>query len=257
MANSPIEISTHFFKTDDGIRLAWHEAGEGRPMVLFHGLFSNAHTNWVKYGAVATIVARGVRLIMPDLRAHGQSDAPHDASAYTKDILARDGLALLRHLGLNDGDYDLGGYSLGGRTTARMLIHGARPGKAVLAGMGLQGMLDAGSRIRHFRHVLEEFDAHPQGSGAWMAAQFLRTTGGDPKALIHILDTFVDSTEAELRAITTPALVISGNADDDNGSTEALAALLPNAIYATIPGNHMSAVTKPELGEAIASFLAG
>ncbi len=31
---------------------------------------------------------------------------------------------------------------------------------------------------------------------------------------------------------------------------------LPNARYQEIPGTHMSSVTKPELGEAIADFLA-
>ena len=32
--------------------------------------------------------------------------------------------------------------------------------------------------------------------------------------------------------------------------------LCPNAQYEEIPGTHMSSVTKPELGEAIATFLA-
>ena len=45
----------------------------------------------------------------------------------------------------------------------------------------------------------------------------------------------------------------------DDGSTDAtpdLAAALPNARYVEIPGNHMSAVTRPELGAAIRDFLA-
>jgi hypothetical protein len=32
--------------------------------------------------------------------------------------------------------------------------------------------------------------------------------------------------------------------------------LLPNATFVEVPGNHMSAVTKPDLGQAIADFLA-
>jgi hypothetical protein len=36
----------------------------------------------------------------------------------------------------------------------------------------------------------------------------------------------------------------------------ALADALPNARYVEVPGNHMSAVVKPELGQAIADFLA-
>jgi hypothetical protein len=49
--------------------------------------------------------------------------------------------------------------------------------------------------------------------------------------------------------------VLSGADDHDNGSSEALAALLPRGEYVAVPGNHMSAVIKPELGTAIGDFL--
>ena len=52
-----------------------------------------------------------------------------------------------------------------------------------------------------------------------------------------------------------PTLVVCGSEDDDNGSAEELANVLPNAVFEEIPGTHMSSVTKPELGEAIARFL--
>jgi pimeloyl-ACP methyl ester carboxylesterase len=89
-----------------------------------------------------------------------------------------------------------------------------------------------------------------------MAEAFLKTTGGDPEALLPLLDSFVDSSEAELRAIAMPTLVLSGADDRDNGSADALAELLPDASHVEVPGNHMSAVTKPDLGIAIADFLA-
>jgi pimeloyl-ACP methyl ester carboxylesterase len=53
-----------------------------------------------------------------------------------------------------------------------------------------------------------------------------------------------------------PTLVLTGVDDHDNGSSEALVEMLPNARLVEIPGNHMSAVTKPEFGHAIADFLA-
>jgi pimeloyl-ACP methyl ester carboxylesterase len=52
-----------------------------------------------------------------------------------------------------------------------------------------------------------------------------------------------------------PTLVLSGAEDQDNGPAEALADLLPEGRYVEVPGNHMSAVTKPDLGRAIADFL--
>lgn len=221
--------------------------------MLLHGLFSNAETNWIRFGHAAEIAGRGFRVIMPDLRGHGRSAAPHDPAAYPPDILARDGMELIAHLGLSN--YDLGGYSLGGRTSARMAILGARPRRLIVSGMGLRGMLETGRRSHHFHKVLTGIGTHERGSPEWLAEAFLKTTGVDPQAMLPLLDSFVDSTEAELRAITMPTLVLAGDEDKDNGPAEALAELLPDARFVEVPGNHMSAVTKPELGKAIADFL--
>ncbi len=248
-----ISATTHRFVSFDGVDLAWHELGTGRPVVLIHGYFSDAATNWLRYGHAAKIAARGHRVILPDLRAHGDSARPHDAAAYPPDALARDGMALLAHLGLTD--YDLGGYSLGARTTVRMLTMGATPGKVVLSGMGLEGLLDTGRRAAHFRRILTNPGSFERGSPEWMAEAFLKTTGGDPVALLGILDTFVDTSRDALAAIAQPVLVLAGVDDDDNGSHRALADLLPDARLVETPGNHMSAVVKPELGDAIAEFL--
>ena len=248
-----MELTTHRFTASDGIELAWHELGEGRPVILLHGLFSDADTNWIRFGHAAELAKRGFRAIMLDLRAHGASSAPHDEACYPPDVLARDGMELIAHLGLTD--YDLGGYSLGARTSARMVILGARPRRLVIAGMGLRGMLETGRRSAHFRKVLTGMGTHPRGSDEWMAEAFLKTTGGDPKALLPLLGSFVDSTEAELRGIAVPALVLSGIEDQDNGPAEDLARLLPDARFVEVPGNHMNAVTRPELGRAIADFL--
>lgn len=243
----------HYFTAADNTRLAWHELGEGRVVVLLHGLFSDAETNWLKFGHAKQIAKAGFRVIMPDLRAHGESDKPHDPDAYPPDILAEDGLALLQHLGLHD--YDLGGYSLGGRTAVRMVLKGASPRRLIVSGMGLRGLLSTGPRAAHFKAILQGLGTHERGSPEWLAEAFLNTTGGDPEALLPLLDSFIDSTEAELATLAMPTLALMGVEDDDNGSGEALAELLPDGHYVAVPGNHMSAVTKPELGREIADFL--
>ncbi len=251
MASSP---NRHVFSAPDGTELAWHELGEGKPIVLLHGLFSDAETNWIRFGHAAEIAGRGFRVVMPDLRGHGTSARPHDAESYPPDILAHDGLALIEHLGLSG--YDLGGYSLGGRTAVRMVIMGASPDRLIVSGMGLQGLLATGPRSAHFKQILTGLGTHERGSPEWMAEAFLKTTGGDPDALLPLLDSFVDTGEAELRSIDIPTLVVTGEEDRDNGSSEELAGLLPDARFVEVPGNHMSSVTKPELGRAIADFLA-
>ena len=86
-----MEATRHEFTAADGVRLSWAEMGEGeaRPVVLLHGLFSDAETNWLKFGHAAQIAARGLRVIMPDLRAHGMSDKPHDQASYPPDTYGR------------------------------------------------------------------------------------------------------------------------------------------------------------------------
>jgi pimeloyl-ACP methyl ester carboxylesterase len=242
-------ITTHSFKTNDGLMITWREVGEGRPLVLIHGYFSEADTNWIKFGHAKLLADAGFRVIMPDLRAHGLSDKPHDPRHYPRDILADDQFALIAHLGLTD--YDLGGYSLGGRTVARMLARSARPGRAIIAGMGLSGLTSTEKRGDHFRFILDNLGKHERGSPEWLAEAFLKTTGGDPLALRHILGSFVDTSEEQLRSFDVPIAVICGVDDQDNGSATALADIIPRGKLFAVPGNHMSVITKPQFGEAM------
>lgn len=243
------------FNASDGISIHVRDVGQGRPLILVHGYFSEADTNWIKYGHAALLAEAGYRVIMPDLRAHGLSGKPHDPAHYPKDILADDQFALIDHLGLTD--FDLGGYSLGGRTVARMLAQGCRPAKAIISGMGLEGLSDTGKRAGHFRHVLTNLGKHERGSSAFMAEAFLKTTGGDPVALLGILDTFVDTPAEAIAEFDLPVAVICGEEDQDNGSASALAEALPQGELISVPGNHMSAVIKPELGQKMRGFLLG
>jgi pimeloyl-ACP methyl ester carboxylesterase len=244
---------TYHFPAFDGAQLAYHDIGEGRPVVLFHGLFSDAQTNWIKYGHAAAIARQGFRVIMADLRAHGDSAKPHDAAAYPVDVLVDDGLALIAHLGLTD--YDLGGYSLGGRTVARMLVRGATPGRAIIAGMGYAGLTQSAARTSYFKDILDNLGSFEKFSPEWTVEAFLKTTQGDTVALRHLLDSFIPTPPADIAAITIPTLVLAGVDDNDNGSADELATALRHATMQHVPGNHMSAVTKPELGLAMAAFL--
>jgi pimeloyl-ACP methyl ester carboxylesterase len=248
------ELRTHFWTTSDGIRLAFHEVGEGRAVILLHGLFSDAQMNWIKFGHAERIAAAGFRVIMPDLRAHGRSGKPHGAEHYPSGILARDLRELVEHLGL--GDFDLGGFSLGARTVVEAVGEGMRPRKAVLGGAGLEGLRNWKRRKDFFLEAIAMFDEVERGDPHWLSIQFMKSQKVDREAARLLLDSFEDSRPEWLRAFTMPTLVVCGSEDDDNGSAEELAEALPNAIFEEIPGTHMSSVTRPEFGEAIASFLA-
>jgi pimeloyl-ACP methyl ester carboxylesterase len=250
MAEPPVQ----YYAGRDGTKLAYRELGQGRPVVLIHGYFSNAMTNWVRYGHAAAVAGRGFRVIMPDLRGHGDSARPQDPAFYPKDVLADDGFALIEALGLTQ--YALGGYSLGARTTVRMLARGAAPARAVIAGMGLDGVTHASARNAHFRRILEHQGGWDRRSAEGKAEAFMKSTGADPVAGLYLLDSNVDTPPEVLATIRVPVLVLAGDEDDDNGTAEDLAAALPSGQAARVPGNHMSAVAQPDLGRAIADYLA-
>jgi pimeloyl-ACP methyl ester carboxylesterase len=247
-------VPTHYWTSSDGVELAYHETGEGRPVILLHGLFSDANVNWIKFGHAERIAARGFRVIMPDLRAHGLSGKPHGAEHYPKGILARDVRELVAHLGLTD--FDLAGFSLGARTTVEAVGEGMRPRRAVLGGAGLEGLRNWKRRKDFFVEAIALFDKVQRGDPHWLSIQFMKSQKVDLIAAGLLLDSFEDAFLAWLEAFTMPTLVVCGSEDDDNGSAEELANVLPNATFVEVPGTHMSSVTKPEFGEAIASFLA-
>ncbi|AMG75820.1 alpha/beta fold hydrolase [Sphingopyxis granuli] len=248
-----MSIEPQYFDARDGVRLAWREMGEGRPVVLLHGLFSSAEVNWIKFGTAARIAAEGYRVVMPDLRVHGSSAAPHDAALYPPDVLVNDLADLVAHLGLSA--FDLGGFSLGARTSVRAVVAGMAPGRLILGGMGLAGLAGWQRRGQFFKRVIAEYDSAKRGDDSWLSIQFMKTMKIDRIAAGHLLDSFTDTPPDALAALTMPTLVVCGDRDRDNGSAEDLVAALPDAVLATIPGTHMSSVTEPELGQAIAAFL--
>jgi pimeloyl-ACP methyl ester carboxylesterase len=248
------DISLHRFAARDGVPLVWREMGQGAPVILLHGLFSNATVNWIKYGHAERIAAAGFRLILPDLRAHGDSTAPHDAVHYPADVLIDDLTDLIDHLALDQ--YDLGGFSLGARTSVRAVVSGLRPQRLVLGGMGLGGLAGWMSRSAFFQRVIADFETAKRGDDTWMAIQFMKTMGVDRIAAGHLLNSFTDTDPALLSRAAMPTLVVCGVDDRDNGSAPDLAAALPDARYVEVPGTHMSSVTEAALGQAIADFLA-
>jgi pimeloyl-ACP methyl ester carboxylesterase len=250
-------ITTEHFASFDGTRLAFHTEGEGRPVLLLHGLFSSAQMNWIKWGHGARLATAGFKAIMLDFRVHGQSEAPREASAYPPGVLVRDVAALAEHLGLEPGGFDLVGFSLGARTAIHAVGYGIlEPRRLAICGMGVAGLSDWERRADHFKRVIDEFDTIRPGDPAYTARTFLKSQGVDRVAARLLLDAMDDFDLARLAAITMPTAVICGDEDQDNGSAEELAALLPDARYIEVPGTHLNSVTKPDLGEALARFLA-
>lgn len=97
---------TEFITSDDGTRLAYHQYGDGEPVLLMHGGFVSSR-EWRPQ--IEELQDRW-RLIAVDLRGHGES--ARSRSEYAVPILARDMVRLLGRLGY-DSAYCVG-HSLGG-----------------------------------------------------------------------------------------------------------------------------------------------
>lgn len=80
---------THRYVTARGVRFHVAEAGEGEPLVMVHGW----PQHWFAWRHLIPPLAERYRVICPDLRGHGWSDAPPDG--YDKENLAADLIALM------------------------------------------------------------------------------------------------------------------------------------------------------------------
>ncbi len=246
----------HDYRGADGTRLSYTSLGAGPIVLLLHGLYSNADTNWVRYGTAQQLADAGYRAILPDFRGHGHSDTPTSADGWPADVLASDIEALVETLQPGP-DFVLGGYSLGCRTAARLLVRGLRPRAAILAGMGLDGIRSLQPRADWHIRIIRGRGSWPKGSAEYHAERFLEANIGNPDAMIPLLQGQVDTDIADVRKIALPTLVLVGNRDEYRQSALELADVLPAATFREIPGNHMTCISRPELGARIVEFLHG
>ena len=102
----------------EGHRITYDEFGTGdRVLVLVHGLLMNRRM----FDRLASEVARrGNRIVCIDLLGHGRSDRPEDMRLYSMPLFARQVVALLDHLGLEQAV--VGGTSLGANVSIEFAV---------------------------------------------------------------------------------------------------------------------------------------
>src|SRR6201999_3003091 len=92
----------------DGTKIHYEVHGSGPPLILTHG-YSSTSAMW--QGQIEALAKRH-RLILWDMRGHGQSDYPDDPAAYSEALTVGDIAALLDEVGAARAI--VGGLSLGG-----------------------------------------------------------------------------------------------------------------------------------------------
>lgn len=95
------------------MKLFFRELGKGKPIVILHGLFGMSD-NWISF---ARRLADNYRVILPDLRNHGQSPRSHSMNY---NAMAGDVFELLD--GLNLKECFLVGHSMGGKVAMTLAL---------------------------------------------------------------------------------------------------------------------------------------
>ena len=130
-----------FTRVDD-IQLAYTDAGLGQPVVLLHGYPFN-RTLWNEQ---VSALSNSYRVITPDLRGHGESDA--SPSAATMKRMAQDVAALLDHLEISR--VVIGGLSMGGYVALAFYKQfPSRVRALILADTRAQADTEEGKQTRH------------------------------------------------------------------------------------------------------------
>jgi pimeloyl-ACP methyl ester carboxylesterase len=229
-------------------------------ILLSHGYGATARM-WD--GQVAAFAARW-RLILWDMRGHGQSGDPRDPSAYSQALSVADMTAVLEACGVERAI--IGGLSLGGvMSLAFHLAHPERVRALMLFDTGpgfrnpearRQWNLRAEARARE----LEEKGLAEAGGGAETRLGHHRSAQGLAGAVRGMLAQYDSSLIDWLPRIAVPTLVLVG-AEDRHflAAADYMAAKIPGAQKVVIPGaGHAANLDQPELfNRAVADFLAG
>jgi len=256
-ATPPTPAPSGFFDSD-GVKIHYETFGEGRPIVLVHGLTSDLAVNWVAPTWIETLSSVR-RVIALDNRGHGQSDKPHDREAYAGDKMSQDVLRLMDYLGIEKAD--LFGYSMGAYISLDLLAHHPeRFDSAILGGIGEGFTFDAPETIQAISDAFAADDpsqiSDPWGK-AFRASAEVMVPENDLKALAACVFHLGEPIDyAALASVDIPVLVVVGANDILARTPSELAAAIPNSKLVTIPDtDHTSVVVDQRFKEAVLTFL--
>ncbi|HYE48119.1 MAG TPA: alpha/beta hydrolase [Azospirillaceae bacterium] len=268
------------FLARDGVRIAYDDVGQGRPLLLVHGW--DAHAGFF-HPQLAGLSGR-FRVVAPDLRGHRRSR--DGADGLTVELLARDVLDLMAHLDLS-GAVAVG-WSMGAMVLWRALLDGAAEridGMVVVDmsprvpngegwGHGMaRGYVDADTPraqaamkadwAAYSRRVARRLVAQGMPERAalagWAAAEF---AANDPAAMAQLWASLTGQDfRAELAAVETPTLILHGRRSQlyGPGTAAFLEKVLPRARRVAFDrSGHAPHLEEPDLfNRTIEEFAAG
>ena len=223
-----------YAKTPDGVQLHYEESGEGQTIVFVHE-FAGDHRSWE---AQMRYFSRRYHCVAYSARGYTPSDIPSKGSMYSQDHARKDLLAILDHLDVEKGH--IVGLSMGGFATLHFGIHHPeRAHSLVVAGCGYGAEPDRRTQFREETEKAAELIESSTGDA--FAKQYaegptrVQFQNKDPRGWADFRDQLAEHSlegaaltmrgvqrerpslfdlEAELRQITVPMLVLTGDEDE-------------------------------------------
>ena len=224
----------------NGIRIYYAIYGQGSPVLFLHGGLAN--TDY--WGNQVSAVAAHHTVILMDSRGHGRST--RDSRPYGYDLMADDVVALMDHLKIAKAD--IVGWSDGAILGLDLAMrHKERTGKvfAFAANTVTSGVIDGVEKN-------PTFAAYIARAGQEYAAR--SATPKDYDAFVEQISKMwaeqPNWTDAQLKAIDTPVLVVDGDHDEaiKRAHTEYMAATIPHAGLLILPNaSHFAFLQDPKL----------
>jgi pimeloyl-ACP methyl ester carboxylesterase len=243
----------------DGIKLYYEVHGSGPALILTHG-YSSTSAMWE--GQIDAF-SKHHKLVLWDMRGHGQSDCPDDPSAYSEAHTVADMAALLDEIGARQAI--VGGLSLGGyMSLAFYRTHPGRVSALLIIDTG-PGFKKEDARAAWNKRAHDTGDRFErEGLAVLKSASRERSTVShrDASGLAHAARGMLTQRDARviesLPDIKVPSLVVVG-ADDAPflAASDYMAAKIPDARKLVIPAaGHAVNIDQPQAFiDAVLPFL--
>ncbi|KWV57591.1 alpha/beta hydrolase [Bradyrhizobium macuxiense] len=243
----------------DGVNIHYEVYGSGPPLILTHG-YSSTSAMW--QGQIAAL-SKHHKLVLWDMRGHGQSDYPDDPASYSEALTVGDIAGLLDAVGADNAI--VGGLSLGGYMS--LAFHRAHPERVralLIIDTGPGFKKDDAREVwnKRARDTGDRFDREGLEVLKSLSAERSSVTHRDAKGLARAARGMLAQRDARviesLPDIKVPSLVVVG-ADDTPflAASDYMAAKIPGAGKVVIPNaGHAVNIDQPQAFiDAVRPFL--
>jgi pimeloyl-ACP methyl ester carboxylesterase len=224
------------YVTSEGFRLHYQTEGRGPALVLHHG-FTLCLEDWYEHGYVSAL-RETYHLILLDALGHGESDKPHEPSAYPLNRQVAHVTAVLDDLDIDRAHF--WGFSLGGGIGFGIAKFAPQRVNALVIG-GQHPYFSDRSGIRQFlqRGLTQGPDAFIAEStkilGPVPSAYENRLRHADLEAWMALMAHERDDMTDVLPTMTMPCCIYAGGAEASFAQAKLASEHIPNACVFSVP----------------------